>query len=177
MLQAEVGGGARIDADRRLQRPGYMIRDFIANSVDGRRIQISDYRGHTNLVLVFGGNRASTHEFLAGLAEQLQHFAEQESVIILVLPSSAAKPELREARNQSLVLLVDHDGRLHQQYGAVNEVGQLAPVIYVTDRYGEIVSVFHASGGEQLPHPRELMKLLELLNHQCPECEPPEWPR
>ena len=56
MMQAEVGGGARIDVDRRLQRPGYTVRDFIANRVDGRRIQISDYCGHANLVLVFAGN-------------------------------------------------------------------------------------------------------------------------
>lgn len=177
MMQAEVGGGARIDTDRRLQRPGYMIRDFIANAVDGRRIQISDYRGHANRVLVFAGNEATSHRFLAGIVEQAQQFAEQEAVIIVVLPSGTTEPELLKAQNHSLVLLIDKDDGLHQQYGAVNELGQLGPVIYVTDRYGEIASVFHTFDGEQLTHPGELLKLLEFINHQCPECEPPEWPR
>ena len=98
-------------------------------------------------------------------------------MLILVLSSTAAELELLDTQKQSLVLLIDHDGSLHQQYGAVDEVGQLAQVIYITDRYGEIVSVFHTFGGEQLPATEELLKLLEFLNHQCPECEPPEWPR
>ena len=177
MLQAEVGGGARIDADRRLQRQGYLIRDCIANSVDGRKIQISDYRGRSNLVLVFAGNRASTDEVLARLADRLQQFEEQESVIILLLPSSAVKPELLKAQDQSLVLLIDDDGSLHRQYGAVDEAGQLAPVIYITDRFGEIVSVYTSFDGKQLPCSQELLKLLEFINNQCPECEPAEWPR
>lgn len=176
MMQAEVGGGARIDADRRRQRPGYLIRDFIANSLGGRRIQISDYRGHSNLVLVFAGNRASTHEFLTGLAEQVQQFAEQESVIIAVLPSSTTEPELLEAQNRPLVLMVDKDGSLHEQYGAVDDAKPVH-VIYVTDRFGEIVSLYTTFDGQHLPSSQELLKLLEFINNQCPECEPPEWPR
>lgn len=176
MLQAEVGGGARIDADRRLQRAGYLLRDFIANSVDGRKIQISDYRGHSNLVLVFAGDRGSTHQLLTRLAEQVHQFAEQEAVIIVVLPSSTTEPELLEAQNQPLVLLVDKEGSLRQQYGAVDDANP-TPVIYVTDRFGEIFSVYTTFDGKQLPSSQELLKLLEFINNQCPECEPPEWPR
>jgi peroxiredoxin len=176
MLQAEVGGGARIDTDRRLQRPGYLIRDFLTNSVEGRRIQLSDYRGHSSLVLVFAGSRERTHDFLTGLASYVQQFAEQQAVIIVVLPSGTREPELLEAQNQPLVLLIDEEGSLHQQYGAVDNANP-APLIYVTDRFGEIVSVYTTFDGKQLPSSQELLKLLEFINNQCPECEPPEWPR
>jgi hypothetical protein len=50
-------------------------------------------------------------------------------------------------------------------------------VISTTDRFGEIVSVYHTFGGEQLPKAEAVMKLPEFINHQCAECEPPEWPR
>lgn len=174
MLQAEVGGGARIDADRRLQRPGYLIRDFLAASVDGRRIQLSDYRGQSNVVLVFAGSRERIHDFVTAVASCVHHFAEQEAVILVVVPSGTTAPEL-VAKKQVLVLL-DEEGGLHQEYGAVDD-GKPSPVIYVTDRFGEIVSVYTTRDGEQLPSSQELLKLLEFINSQCPECEPPEWPR
>ena len=37
MSQAEVGGGARVDPEQRLQRPGYLIRDFTLTSMQGSR--------------------------------------------------------------------------------------------------------------------------------------------
>lgn len=55
MLQAEVGGGGRVDPEEGLQKPGYVIRDFVLPSALGVRVQISDYRGRSNLVLVFAG--------------------------------------------------------------------------------------------------------------------------
>jgi peroxiredoxin len=174
MLQAEVGGGARIDADRQLQRPGYVIRDFLANSVDGRRIQLSDYRGQFNVVLMFAGSRERIHDFVTEVASCVQQFAEQEAVILVVVPSATTAPEL-VAKKQAVVLL-DDEGGLHQKYGAVDD-GKPSSVIYVTDRFGEIVSVYTTRHGEQLPSSQELLKLLEFINNQCPECEPPEWPR
>ena len=50
MLQAEVGGG-RVDPEEGLQKPGYSIRDFVLMSAQGGRVQVSDYRGRSNLVL------------------------------------------------------------------------------------------------------------------------------
>ncbi len=174
MLQAEVGGGARIDPEHGLQKAGYMLRDFILNSADGERVQISSYRGRANLVLVFAAEDAQQREFLRDLASHQQELTEQETVVIVVLPM---QPELQQTRPKPFVRLIDEDSSVHRLYGAVDQEGKLATVIYVTDRFGEIVSVFHTFGGEPLPKPEEVLKLLEFLNQQCPECEPPEWPR
>src|SRR6185437_12167559 len=53
MIQAEVGGAARIDPGTGLQRPGHMIRDFELPSSTGGRVRISNFRGRRNLFLVF----------------------------------------------------------------------------------------------------------------------------
>ena len=37
MLQAEVGGGGRVDPEEGLQKPGYLIRDFVLMSAQGGR--------------------------------------------------------------------------------------------------------------------------------------------
>ena len=75
------------------------------------------------------------------------------------------------------LVLLDEGRRVHRLYGAVEEHLKPSPVVYLTDRFGEIVSVYDARSGKNLPSTDEILKMLEFINHQCPECEPPEWPR
>lgn len=178
MLQAEVGGGGRVDPEGGLQRPGYLIRDFVLTSARGKRVQISDYRGRSNLVLIFAGQAAAELDFLEEAAKQDQDLAQQEAVVITIFQYMPQQAHLlRTWAKLPFLVLVDGDGRVNKLYGAVDEHGRPAPVIYVTDRFGEIVSVYHTRSNENLPNAENVLKLLEFINHQCPECEPPEWPR
>lgn len=43
--------------------------------------------------------------------------------------------------------------------------------------FREIVSSYSLSGHTKPPNFDEVLGTLEFLNHQCPEYEPPEWPR
>lgn len=175
MLQAEVGGGGRVDPDGGLQKPGYMIRDFVLPSALGVRVQISDYRGRSNLVLIFAGRVAAELDFLREVARRCRDFTEQDAVVIAVFQYTSQKAHFLKAwAKLPFSVLADDDGRVHKLYGAIDARGRPAPVIYVTDRFGEIVSVW---GRENLPTTDEVLKTLEFINHQCPECEPPEWPR
>ncbi len=178
MLQAEVGGGGRVDPEEGLQKPGYLIRDFILTSARGVRVQISDYRGRSNLVLVFTGQAGAELDFLREAAGRYQDFTEQDAVMVAVFPHSSQDSHLLNIwATLPFAALVDDDGRVHRLKGAVDEDGRPGSVIYVTDRFGEIVSVYEARGGKNLPSADEVLKTLEFINHQCPECEPPEWPR
>ena len=60
MLQAEVGGAGRVDPDGGLQKPGYLIRDFVLTSALGVRVQISDYREQRDADQGRRENRRST---------------------------------------------------------------------------------------------------------------------
>ena len=178
MLQAEVGGGGRVDPEEGLQKPGYLIRDFVLTSALGVRMQISDYRGRSNLVLVFAGQAGIESDFLQDAAARYQDFTEQDAVIVAVFPYNSQETHLLKIwATLPFVVLADDDGRVHGLYGAVDEHGRPGPVIYVTDRFGEIVSVYDARGGQHQPSSDEVLRMLEFINHQCSECEPPEWPR
>jgi peroxiredoxin len=178
MLQAEVGGGGRVDPEEGLQKPGYLIRDFVLMSAQGGRVQISDYRGRSNLVLVFAGQAGIKFDVLRDAAKRYQDFTQQDAVVVAVFPYNSQKTRLLKIwTTLPFVVLADDDGRVHSLYGAVDEHGMPCPVIYVTDRFGEIVSVYDVRGGKHLPSTDEILKVLEFINHQCPECEPPEWPR
>jgi peroxiredoxin len=175
MLQAEVGGGGRVDPEEGFQKPGYVIRDFVLPSALGVRVQISDYRGRSNLVLVFAGRAVAEFDFLREVARRCRDFTEQDAVVIAVFQYTSQKAHsLKASAKLPFSVLADDDGRVHKLYGAIDALGRGAPVIYVTDRFGEIVSVW---GGKNLPSTDEILKMLEFINHQCPECEPPEWPR
>jgi peroxiredoxin len=86
MLQAEVGGGGRVDPEEGLQKPGYLIRDFVLMSAQGGRVQVSDYRGRSNLVLVFTGQAGAECDFLRDAAGRYQDFTEQDAVVVAVFP-------------------------------------------------------------------------------------------
>ncbi len=178
MLQAEVGGGGRVDAGGGLQKPGYLIRDFVLTSALGVRVQISDYRGRSNLVLVFAGQAGIEFGVLRDAAKRYQDFTEQDAVVVAVFPYNFHETHpLKIWATLPFVVLADDDGIVHSLYGAVDEHGKPGSLIYVTDRFGEIVSVYDARGGKNLPSTDDILKVLEFINHQCPECEPSEWPR
>lgn len=75
MLQAEVGGGGRVDPEEGLQKRGYVIRDFVL----GARVQISDYCGRSNLALVFAGLAVTEFGFLREVARRCRDFTEQDA--------------------------------------------------------------------------------------------------
>jgi hypothetical protein len=53
MTQAELAGGMANAPEARPGK-GQLIRDFTLTSTLGQPISLSDYRGHSNLVLIFG---------------------------------------------------------------------------------------------------------------------------
>lgn len=86
-----------------------MLRDIEAVALDGRRVQVSDFRGRRNLVLVFEGE--STAPPIAALRQAGDELREEETVV-LVVPST-------DARSRGL----------YGVHGAA---------LFISDRYGEI---------------------------------------
>ncbi len=175
MIQADIGGGARVDPGSGVQRPGYMIRDFVLTSPQGKDVLISSFRGQTNLVIVFTGYSDALFAFLDEVSRHCSEFAEQEALILAILPY---RQEERILPNSPLILgLHDETLRAHHLSGAIDENGRPVPVVYLTDRFGEILSTYVVPNQALPPGVEEVLRKLEFVNHQCPECEPPEWPR
>ena len=176
-IQAEVGGAARIDPGNGVQRPGYMIRDFTLNSSSGEEVRISSFRGSDNLVLVFPGHSKAMRAFLEDAATHSRDLANQQAAVIAVLPDDGKEHAVPNQGASQILELYDETLSVHRRSGAVDEDGRLVPVIYVTDRFGEIVATHLVEGDASPPSLEEILRSLEFINHQCPECEPPEWPR
>lgn len=177
MIQAEIGGAARVDAGIGVQRPGFMIRDFTLECSRGERIQISSFRGRANLVLVFPGRSDAMRVFLGSAARHSREFSEQDTTVVAVVPYGPEESEHQTFMSSPILVLHDRAHTVYRLSGATDENGCPIPLVYLTDRFGEIVSTYAAPGYAMPPSIEEILSTLEFVNHQCPECEPPEWPR
>ena len=178
MTQAELAGGTT-DARQPSPANGQLIRDFTLTSTLGQEISLSDYRGHSNLVIVFAGESVGNLDLkvLAEIAADYNRFQdEQTQVLAIVQCTQERAARIAQEANLPFPLLVDEDGQAHRSAGAADKSGHPAMAIYITDRFGEVFAVYRKAAGQTMPSVREIVKWLTFINIQCPECGHPEWP-
>ena len=176
MSQAEIAGGA-VTPPNELPSKGRQLRDFELTSALGAQIQLSDYRGRSNLVLIFADDQQSTMTLLSDMASQYAQIKNEEAEVLAVVQLARERAaETKQRLKLPYPVLADKDGRIHREVGAVSPQGNVAAAVYVTDRFGEVFGLYRTRDGQALPNVAEILSWLEFVNSQCPECEPPEWP-
>jgi mycoredoxin-dependent peroxiredoxin len=178
MLQAEIAGGVANAPEARPAK-GQLIRDFTLPSTLGQAVSLSDYRGHSNLVLVFAGGGAGGPDLsaLKEIASDYARFQDEQTEVLAIMQSTRERAvRIKHEANLPFPLLIDEDGRIHRAAGAVDQEGHPAIAIYITDRFGEVFAVYRAAEGQTMPSAREIGAWLNFINSQCPECASPEWP-
>jgi peroxiredoxin len=169
MLQREIGN-PEICA---LPRVGFRLQDFTLPVVDGGVLSLSDFRGTSNVVLVFAEPAEGGSSWLARLARESSELKAHNAVVLVVFRSQP-----REWREQpGLVALFDADGAVSRAFGAVDSQGRTSPAVFVADRFGEVVALWRTVDGHELPEPAEIVRWLDYVESLCPECDPVEWPR
>jgi peroxiredoxin len=153
-----------------------MIRDFALVSHLGESIRISSFRGKSNLALIFSGNSDAMRGFLDEMQRHGREFAEQDTTIVAVVPCGLEEQTISIKKKSPILVLFDNPHAVYRISGAT-ENGRPVPLVYLTDRFGEIVSTYIEPEHSMPPTIEEILRTLEFINHQCPECEPPEWPR
>jgi peroxiredoxin len=86
MTQAELAGGT-IAAPQASPEKGQLIRDFTLTSTLGQEISLSDYRGRSNLVLVFAGGRVDNPDpkVLAEIAADHNRFEGEQTQVLAIM--------------------------------------------------------------------------------------------
>ncbi len=175
MSQAEIAGGTVTPANE-LPSKGHRLHDFELTSALGPVVRLSDYRGRSNLVLIFTDDRTETRQLLVDMAGQYAQIKDEQAQVLAVLKSRQQASGAKQELQLPYPVLADDDGRAHRRAGAVDLQGHNSAAVYVTDRFGEVFGVYRTRDGQSLPTVAEILDWLEFVNSQCPECEPPEWP-
>lgn len=149
-----------------------LLPDFLLSSSDGKQIRPSDYRGVSNLVLVFA-DRPDDEKcvlFLTGLAQHYHDFVQEDAQVLAVIRGPVQQAE-RVKRNYHFPypVLADADDQACRAVGAVASNDQSALTVYIADRYNEVYSVYQTSDGDALPTLKEMLDRLRFIQIQCPE--------
>lgn len=175
MSQAEIAGGV-ITLPGEIPSKDRCLYGFELTSTLGRRIQLSDYRGCSNLVLICMDHRGETIQLLLDVARQYPEIKDEEAEVLAIVRSPDQSAESKQQLQLPYPLLVDEDGRVHRELGAIDLHGHDAAAVYVIDRFGKVFGAYRTGDGEPLPRVVDILKWLAFINIQCPECEAPEWP-
>ena len=179
MTQAQFAGGT-VDAPQARPEKGQLIRGFTLISALGQPISLSDYRGHSNLVLVLAGGDSGNPDLviLTEIAANYAQFREQQAEVLAILQCDRERAvQIAHQTGLPFPILVDEDGRIHRSAGAVDGSGHPAVAIYITDAFGEVFALYRTAVGQTMPSVQEIVKWLSFINMQCPECGHPEWPK
>jgi peroxiredoxin len=175
MSQAEIAGGI-FTPPNQFPSKGHLLRDFCLETTSGTKICLSDYRGRSNLVLIFLDNQRETLRLASDLAKRYPEIREQEAEVLAVKPGDQFEQAGGQWDLLTYPVLVDHGRRAHAEVGAVDTHGRGCSAVYIMDRFAEVFGAYRSRDGQSLPTTAEVLSWLEFINSQCPECEPPEWP-
>lgn len=166
MLQSQTRS-VRCNATGEPPSKGLRIRDYALADAAGNPILLSNFRGKKNLVLIF----AKAREAGEAIAEQFrplgQEFSEEDALAIVIVADEPAW----DSGLPHLLIATDLDGVAHKEIGGRNSSGKFVQSCYITDRFGEVYAVLR-----EIPPASEMLRWLDFINSECPECEPPEWP-
>jgi peroxiredoxin len=150
---------------------GQILRDYALLGAKGEPVQLTDFRGRWNLVLILLPQEPDTTQahLLSTLRRKSEQVREFETRVLVVTRPEHLPTVVNLAGD--FLVLSDQDGRTMAELGSVG-----APVIYILDKLREVVHRFDAEKHVALPTAEEILGWMEFTSRQCPECHPPAWP-
>lgn len=176
MLQAEIAGRV-IPPPEGHPEKGNVLPDFELSSSRGQPVLASAYCGRSNLVLILAADSNLLNDLSSQLESKQQELAENNARVLVMAAGTRQRAcELKQELRLNHDLVVDLDGRVHRTLGAIDTAGHFVPMVFVTDRFGEIFAILKIDEHKSIPSAEEVLGWLEFINRQCPECGAREWP-
>ncbi len=151
-----------------------VVPDFILPAVGGNQMSPRDFKQKCNLVIVYLNldQCAGCVNYLRDLANNYHVYQELEAEIIAVCPGSVSDLQSKVGTlGAPFPVLADEQGQVGQLYLDSQGGGQVGGV-FVTDRFGALRSILLARGETDLPNQQTILDWLNLIELECPECDP-----
>ena len=165
MLQSKLNS-ASLNPVGSQPQVGRRIRDYELRDAEGRVVEFSDFRGQRNLAILFAGHRENGESLAARILPFESELIEDDAKVLVIVADGPAWV----SGSESVLILSDPASEAH------HDVGAKEPVLFITDRFGEVFARLEGQELEGTRGPAELLTWLDFINAQCPECEPPEMP-
>jgi len=137
-------------------------------------INLSDFKQKKKLVIIFhhGSKCAQCAQKLKELAQIYPKVEELEAEIIAVSFDSIAEAR-NDARESEIPfpLLYDSGGEATERFTYIDESRHTPyPSLFITDRFGVLRYQKIVHEADALPHGKEILDWLLLIQTECPEC-------
>lgn len=156
---------------------GQRVPNFTLTDLHNQPVNLARYRGQKNLVLVFLGSVAA-NEIQAMLKEYSSKYSriqEENGQVVVFLPLAWQKA-VSELGELPFPVLLDADEKAHRSLLAGGPGSDLASAVLITDRFGEIYAAYRKGEEAFPPSVEEVLRWLNFIEIQCPECGAEEWP-
>ncbi|HET6456911.1 MAG TPA: redoxin domain-containing protein [Armatimonadota bacterium] len=142
-----------------------MIPVFELESVDGKRVNLWDYKGRKHMVLAFlPPDCPICLDFMEATADAYHQYEEEYAVFLPVIVGRREQAEaLQDELHPPYPILFDQHGKVAERYA------DRLPAIFVADKFGQLYAEWIIEPGEQLPTQREILDVLDAIELECPE--------
>lgn len=149
--------------------------NFRLSTIDGKIVQLWDFRQRKNVVLVFAPDRAGelTHDILNSFKENLAEYRSANTVILFVI-SDFQQSELHVPGTDDFHILLDKEKQAARSYFG-QENHEAGYGVFIIDRYGELWTQWQTLQSSELPSQKEIIDSINLIEMQCPECGISDW--
>ena len=154
-----------------------LIPPLTLRQTDGRLVHAWDFKQKKNLVIaLLDENCSQCENFIRDLANQASDLREQEAIILLAFLGEPQQ-SLRDILSDEFSAGAASAPHLRQFLGedATSAERLSRRGVFVTDRYGEISSMW-ITQGHDFPRIEQILSALNLVEIACEECEVPFWP-
>ncbi len=161
-----------IEKKEHTTQSSFTIPDFTLEATDGRVISPSMYRNKENLVLVFVQyyQCSSCYPLLTDLKKNYKQFREMNTEVLLIINCNEnAVKNLQQLWMMPFPVLSDEDDHISKQFLGSNN--QPRPALLIIDRFGSAWKYYNTGGDNKEIKLPEVMKWLEFIEIQCPECD------
>lgn len=157
---------------------GEMLPEFRLPAAGGRSVQLWDYKQHQQLILLalHAPECLDCRQMLKTFASSYAAFREEETEILALFPAPlAAVEQAQQELHLPFPLLADERGETLRRLASSDEAGKPSLALLVADRFGAVYARYTAETTNGLPSPDLVLRDLEYIEIQCPECGAAEW--
>ena len=157
---------------------GDMLPEFHLPAAGGRAVQLWDYKQHKQLILLALHAPAclDCRQLLKSFAGSYAAFREEETEVLALFPAPlAAVEQAQQELRLPFPLLADEGGEALRRLAPRDEAGNPSLALLVADRFGALYARYTAGTTDGLPSPDLVLRDLEYIEIQCPECGAAEW--
>lgn len=159
-------------------KEGEIIPEFNLKNIEGEVFASDEFLRKKNLVIFFFNDLKDKccADYLLKLNKVYAKLKQENSEILAVSENGGpGLKEFAESNNLKFHLLLDADRAVMDKFTYKDKQGNNIGAVFITDKFQSLYSSYFHQAFGKLPQVNEIVRSVEFLEKQCPECGVSTW--